>query len=163
MALAKLTAITARLLAADLAAPEQIDSWMEDGRLETRSKSLGNGGVRVCRMEYDAVIRIERYSKPPALIFALITTWLMEHDDERHRLDLPDPQVEVDVIDDDRADVEITIRFSEEVDLVQDDSGQIPYLGNTYSVSPVPIDEPNEVAVGDNKDLPTDAPYAREN
>lgn len=160
MALAKLERITAHLLAANLVASEQLDSWMENGRLETASKYLGNG-VRVCRLEYDAVITIERYSKGPSLIFALVTTWLMEHDEDRHTLGLPEPQVEVDVMDRDLADVEITIRFSESVDLVPDDAGLIRYLGTRYNVATVPVDVPDQVAVGDNKRLPTDAPYDR--
>lgn len=163
MSLAKLTGITQHLLNANLVAVEQLDSWMEDGRLETTSKSLGNSGVRVCRLEYDAVINIERYGKAPALIFALVTTWLMEHDEDRHSLRLPEPQVEVQVIDNDLADIEITIRFSEDVDLLADDNGLISYLGTKYSVAPVPVDQPDQVAVGDNKALPTDKPYARQN
>lgn len=161
MALDKLKGITAHLLAANLVAAEQLDSWMEDGELETASKNLGNG-LRVCRQSYDAVIQIERYAGDPALLFALVTTWVMENDPERQSLELPEPTVDVDVIDERVADVEITVRFSEPVDLVEDDSGPILYRGQRWAVAAVPVDEPDQVAVGDNQDLPTDAPYVRE-
>ncbi|MCX2834463.1 phage tail protein [Microbulbifer thermotolerans] len=161
MALEKLKGITAHLLDANLVAAEQLDSWMENGQLETASKSLGNG-LRVCRQSYDAVIQIERYAGDPALLFALVTTWLMEHDSERVDLELPEPDVDIDVIDERVADVEITIRFTEDVDLVEDGSGPISYRGKRWAVAPVPVDEPDQVAVGDNKALPTDAPYVRD-
>ncbi|MFC6633540.1 phage tail protein [Microbulbifer taiwanensis] len=161
MALEKLAGIRAHLESANLVASEQFASWMENGTLETASKNLGNG-IRVCRQAYDAVIQIERYGADPALLFALVTTWLMEHDKERLDLQLPEPNIDVDVIDDQLADVEITIRFSESVDLVEEDSGPISYLGKRWAVAPVPVDEPNQVAVGDNKELPTDAPYVHE-
>ncbi|WKD48344.1 phage tail protein [Microbulbifer spongiae] len=161
MALEKLTAITAHLLAANLVSSEQLHSWMENGQMEPASKHLGQG-LRVCRQSYDAVIQIERFAGDPALLFALVTTWLMEQDGARFELNLPAPDVDVDVIDERAADVEITIRFSEDVDLVADDNGPIAYRGTRWAVAPVPVDSAEQVAVGDNKALPTDAPYARD-
>lgn len=160
MAMAMLKGITAHLLAANLVAAEQLDSWMEDGELQTASKNLGNG-IRVCRQEYDAVIQIERYAGDPALLFALVTTWVMDNDPDRVSLQLPEPTVDVDIIDDRLADVEITIRFSEPVDLIEDDAGPISYLGKRWFVSPVPVDLPDQVGVGDSKERPTDKPYIR--
>ncbi|MCO1336390.1 phage tail protein, partial [Microbulbifer sp. OS29] len=85
------------------------------------------------------------------------------NDSSRFDDDMPEPQIEVTPIDAQSVDVEITIRFFENVDLVPEDNGPIFYRGQHYAVSTVPIDEPNQVAVGDNKELPTDAPYSREN
>ncbi|WP_226648146.1 phage tail protein [Microbulbifer variabilis] len=160
MAGKKLQAITAHLLSANLVAETKLDAWMENGRLASASKNLGNG-IRVSRAEYDAVILLEEYRGDSALLFALVTTWLMEHDKDRDKYQLAEPEIEVTPIDKNLVDVEITIRFLENVDLVPDDNGPITYQGQRYAVAVVPIDEPNQVAVGDNKTLPTDAPYSR--
>ncbi|WHI46798.1 phage tail protein [Microbulbifer sp. VAAF005] len=160
MAGKKLQEITAHLLAANLVPQEKFESWMEEGRIETASKNLGNG-IRISRTEYDAVIVLEEYSGDAALVLALVTTWLMENDSSRFDNGMPEPQIEVTPIDDKSVDVEITIRFFENVDLVPDDNGPISYQGQRYAIATVPIDEPSQVAVGDNKELPTDAPYNR--
>ncbi|WP_299940130.1 phage tail protein [uncultured Microbulbifer sp.] len=162
MAGKKLQAITAHLIGANLVAKPKLDSWMENVRLAPASKSLGNG-IRVSRAEYDAVILLEEYKGDSDLVFALVTTWLMEHDSDRYHYKLAEPEIDVTPIDKDTVDVEITIRFLENVDLVRDDNGPITYRGQRYTVAVVPIDEPSQVAVGDNKALPTDAPYRREN
>lgn len=159
MALAKLQALTAHLLASNLVLSEQLDSWMENGEIKSTSKKLGNG-LRVGRMHYDAIFTAERYYQPPQLLFALVITWLMDHDEERYDQELPDPSIEVEIIDRDLANIEITVRFSEDLDLVAEDTGAIRYQGQTYALAQVPIDIPDQAAVGDNKGLPTDAPGA---
>ncbi|WP_299594330.1 phage tail protein [uncultured Microbulbifer sp.] len=161
MALEKLRAITAHLLAANLVSSEQLDSWMESGELETASKNLGNG-VRICRLRYDAVISIERFAQPAELLFALVTAWVQDNDPERFTLGLPEPDIEIDVINKRMADVEIKIPFSENVDLVPDANGAITYLGQQWSVAVVGADEADQVAVGDDETAPTDKPYVRE-
>ncbi|WP_444894919.1 phage tail protein [Microbulbifer sp. SSSA005] len=161
MALEKLRAITGFLLDANLVSYEQLDSWMEDGKLETTSKNLGNG-ICICRLRYDAVISIERFAKSPKLLFALVTTWVQDQDAERNNQELPDPEVDIDMINDRKSDVEIRIAFYEDIELVPDDSGVIPYDGKNWSIAAVPIDEPSQVGVGDDQSQPTDKPYVRE-
>ncbi|WP_299580913.1 phage tail protein [uncultured Microbulbifer sp.] len=160
MALHKLRTITRFLLNANLVSSEQLDSWMEDGKLETTSKNLGNG-ICICRLRYDAVISIERFSQPAELLFALVTAWVQDQDAERNNQNLPDPEIDIDVINDRKADVEIRIAFYEDINLVPDDNGVIPYNGSQWSIAAVPVDEPNQVGVGDNQSQPTDAPYVR--
>ncbi|USD19773.1 phage tail protein [Microbulbifer variabilis] len=160
MALEKLRAITGFLLGANLVSCEQLDSWMEDGKLETTSKNLGNG-ICICRLRYDAVISIERFAESPELLFALVTAWVQDQDAERVIQELPDPEIEIDVINEHKADVEIRIAFYEDIQLVPDDNGVIPYNGRQWSIATVGIDEPNQVGVGDSQSQPTDAPFVR--
>ncbi|MFA0810842.1 phage tail protein [Microbulbifer epialgicus] len=162
MAGRKLQDIFAHLRSANLVADAKIESFMDDIKVMACSKNLGNG-IRVSRVEYTAEILIEGFTGDSALVFALVTTWLMEHDSERDHDNVSEPKIEVTPVDDVSVDIEILIPFFESVDLVPDDNGSINYLGQRWAVATVPIDEPNQVAVGDNKELPTDAPYSREN
>ncbi|WLQ14405.1 phage tail protein [Hahella aquimaris] len=162
MALAKLRELTCFLLAQDLAPAEQWDSWMENGTLEAADKRLG-AGVRVCRLKYDAVLVVERYSGPPQLLIAHVVTWLMDHDPERDRDGLGHPDIDVDVNGDDTADIEIRIGFYENLDLVADAAGAIQFGGARWRVESVPVYEPDAVGVGDDQAQPTDAPYVRKN
>jgi len=159
MALEKLRAITAHLLAANLVSAEQLDSWMESGELETASKNLGNGGIRICRLKYDAVIYIERYTKAPELLMVLVSTWVMDHDPERYSLELGEPKMDIDVINERMADVEIKIPFYENVDLVVDGNGPVSFNGQQWQIASTEIDAADQVAVGDDQQQPTDAPY----
>ncbi|BBM04175.1 phage tail protein [Microbulbifer sp. GL-2] len=162
MAGRKLQAIFSHLRSANLVADTKIESFMDDVKVEACSKDLGNG-IRVSRVEYRAEIIIEEFIGDSAFVFALVTTWLMEHDSERHHDRVAEPTIEVTPVDKKSVDIEISIPFFESVDLVPDDNGPINYLGENWAVAVVPIDEPNQVAVGDNKDLPTDAPYPNAN
>ncbi|WP_020411000.1 phage tail protein [Hahella ganghwensis] len=161
MALAKLQQLTAHLLDRNLVAVEQLDSWMENGTLELADKSLGQG-VRICRLKYDAVLTLERYPGDPQTLFAHLVIWLSDHDPDRDREGLAPPDVEVDVNDQDTADIEIRVSFYENIDLVKDDTGDIAFNGESWRLARVPIFEPRAVGVGDDQTQPTDAPYVRE-
>lgn len=161
MALAKMQAIAEHLLSKNLFAAEQFDWWMQNGTSEYASKKVGKGLV-IGRFSYDAVLSVERFAGDAAVFLALINVWLMEHDDNREALNLEMPGVDVTPLDDSTADVEVIIRFSEDITLLPQDNGAIVFNGIRYGVAPLVIDEANRVGVGDNQERPTDLPYERD-
>jgi hypothetical protein len=60
-------------------------------------------------------------------------TWLAEHDD-RSQLSDPDPDIGVDVFDDDTAGLEISLSFEEDVFIIPDEQGMIDFLGERWSL-----------------------------
>jgi hypothetical protein len=129
----KLQLLTAFIINLDLVAVEQIDSWVESPQIIPSGRCLTADGVILFRHEYDAVISIERYphSRHPAeLLFAHICAWLLDHDSDRDQI--ATPRTDVDILDDDTADIEITISFEEDVQGVSDPAGPIKLNGQRY-------------------------------
>ena len=118
---------------------ENFESFAERGELHPLFIDHGQG-IQVARFRYDGVINIESYSGDGMTLLALVTSWLSEHDGERHDIELPDPEVNVQLNDRHTADVDITIVFDEPVNLVRDDNGPVMYDGVRWSVAESPVD-----------------------
>lgn len=160
MALEKLTALHAHLQNANLVKKEHLDSWAEDGRMIPSTENKG-GGILICKFKYQAILIVEGYSKAPELLMALVCAWLINEDAEREDQNLKKPDIDIDMTDDRTADVEITVEFQEDIELVKDEQGVIELLGIRYSIANAGADTANEVGVGDDPEQPTDKPYVR--
>jgi hypothetical protein len=130
----QLAAITEFLIGLDLVAAEQIDSWVEDPQIVPAGTIRTNDALVIYRQTYTAVIAIERFPHrvhPAELLFAQISAWLIEHDG--NRFDNQDAKLttDVEIMDDDTADITVSIDFSEEVEIVQDPGGPI-YLNGFH-------------------------------
>jgi hypothetical protein len=161
MALAKMQALAAHLLAQNIFAAEQFDYYMENGTNEFCSKKVGQG-LLLSRFQYDAVFSVERYSQSADLFLVLLSTWLQEYDCSRIELELPMPEVDVTPLDDNTVDVDVKITFSEDITVMPDDEGNVFYKGVRYRVAPSPISDANSVGVGDTKERETDKKYTRD-
>lgn len=159
MALSKLKALHKWLGDSGLFDIEQLDSWMEDGKLIPRSKNLGADQIQVCQLQYDAIFSIEGFTQKPESLFVLICLWLSEHDSSRDDDKLPAPDIDIDVLDEEQADVEIKVVFKEDIQLIKTAGGAFGYKGSGWDIAPAQVYEADQVAVGDNKEEPTDKPY----
>lgn len=154
----KLQALTKYLLDGNICGSEQFDSIIESAQLDLSSMSKGNG-IIIGYFVYEATLFIERYSQPPALLLAHLSSWLQTYDDERESLNLPSPSIDIENPTTKTADVEINISFSEAIEMIPNDDGEIKFNGINWSIAPAPIDIANEVAVGDSQERETDASY----
>lgn len=127
-----LRALTAYLIEANLVQPEQLDSWVDQVNLDLIWKPTGNGGVHMGDMRYHAVVVLERFAGNPALLMALVGSWLESNDPDRDGL--PVPTFAVEPLDNDLFDVELTIEFEEGQHLVEDQNGQIEAGGKKYGL-----------------------------
>ena len=125
MALVKLQALHAHIEQANLMASEQLESWMEDGTLVPAHQNRG-AGLLICKFKYDAIFSLEHYSAAPELLMALVCAWLIEQDAERDDQKLAPPDIDVDVVDEKRANVEIKVTFQEDIDDFTDDHRGMP-------------------------------------
>lgn len=162
MSLEKLTALTAHISDYNLLMPEQFDSWMENGKMIPFNKKMGADQLVICRYQYDAVFTFEGYTGSPDMLMVIICAWLIENDNDRDKYNLAAPDIDVDMVDDNRANVEVTITFSESIDLVKDELGLIHIHGARWRIANSTVYDIDTAAVGDDQAAPTDLPYTRE-
>lgn len=141
----KLRALTTFLIERRLVLPEQLDSWAEQVTLELVWKP-DVGGLHLGDMRYSAVIVLERFADHPGRLMALLGSWLEQHDANRD--DLPAPSFDIEQLDNDLADVELTLEFVEPQYLAED--GEIEAFGQRWSFVPFElwVAEQGEVAHG---------------
>ena len=144
----KLRALTTFLLERRLVAPEQLDSWAEQVTLNLTWKPDLNG-LHLGDMRYRAVIVMERFADHPGRLMALLGSWLENHDPDRDD-DLPAPTFDIEQLDNDLADVELTLEFVEPQYLAEADDGEIEAFGKRWAFVPFDlwIAEHGEVASG---------------
>ncbi|UFI44870.1 phage tail protein [Pseudomonas savastanoi] len=129
----KLKALTAYLLSRQMVAPEQLDSWTDQVQVELIWKP-DTQGMHMGDMNYGATISIERFADHPARLFALVGSWLENNDQDRDGL--PNVVFDVVMLDNDLADVDIKLQFTEAQYLAEDSAGEIEALGSTWSFVP---------------------------
>ena len=129
----KLKALTAYLIERQLVLAEQLDSWTDQVNLELIWKP-DTGGMRMGDMNYTATIVLERFADHPGRLMALVGSWLETNDADRD--DLPAVQFDISMLDDDLADVDIKLEFSEPQYLAEDPDGEIVAFGKTWSFIP---------------------------
>ena len=129
----KLQTLTRYLLDRNLVAPEQLDSWTDQVQLELIWKPDVQG-MRMGDMNYSASIVIERFADHPARLMALVGSWLENHDQDRDGL--PSVVFDVTMLDNDLADVDVKLQFSEPQYLTEDPAGEIEAFGQTWAFVP---------------------------
>lgn len=129
----KLRALTTYLIERRLVESEQLDSWTDQVNLELVWKP-DVGGMRMGDMRYSATIALERFADHPGRLMALVGSWLENHDQERD--ELPAAKFDITMLDNDLADVDITLEFIEPQYLAEDPQGEIEAFGKTWSFVP---------------------------
>lgn len=142
----KLRALTTFLIERRLVAPEQLDSWAEQITLNLSWKP-DLDGLHLGDMRYRAVIVMERFADHPGRLMALLGSWMENHDPDRDD-DLPAPTFDIEQLDNDLADVELTVEFIEPQYLAEDANGEIEAFGKRWAFVPFDlwIAEQGEVA-----------------
>ena len=142
----KLRALTTFLIERQLVLPEQLDSWTDQVNLELIWKP-DVAGLHMGDMRYRAVIIMERFVDHPGRLMALVGSWLASNDRDRAE-DLAAPAFAIEMLDQDLADVEITLEFVEPQYLAKDPAGEIEAFDTTWSFIPFDlwVAEQGEVA-----------------
>jgi hypothetical protein len=145
----KLRALTKHLIERRLVEAEQLDSWADQVNLVLIWK-LEEHGLYLGDMRYRAIIVMERFAGNPARLMALLGAWLVSHDPDRHMDALPAPTFDIEQLDPDLSDVEITLDFIEPLYLAEDAAGEIEAFDKTWAVVPFDlwIAEQGEVTHG---------------
>ena len=131
----KLKALTTYLIERRLVLPEQLDSWADQVNLELIWKPDVDG-MRMGDMRYSATIALERFDDHPGRLMALVGSWLETNDPSRDRDELPAPKFDITMLDNDLADVDITLEFNEPQYLAEDPAGEIKAFDKTWAFVP---------------------------
>jgi hypothetical protein len=134
----QLACITQFIVNLNLVAAEQIDSWVDKLKITLAATSMGVGGIVLFRQTYSISLFIERYPHkvhPSELLFAHIAAWLMDNDSERFDQKDADIEVELDILDDETADIMVSIDFIEEIGIVEDPGGAILFNGQRWRLA----------------------------
>ncbi|MEK1977968.1 phage tail protein [Vibrio parahaemolyticus] len=125
----------------------KIDAWQERAAIVVDGEDRGNGGHIAAYWRYEAIISIEAFPHrllDPRNVFALLACWLADYDRERDIHELDDPEITVDVINEESADVLIEIEMMEPIEMIHDEQGLITWRNQRYRVQAVPIDVAEE-------------------
>lgn len=148
MAIAKLKALHAHLVAQNFVDENLVQSWAEDATATPRAREKGNG-LHVCRFQYTGVVTLDAFSGSEDLLLAVLTTWVMDNDTNRDRDDLEPPQIDLTIRDDSTADVDISLVFIEDITIVPDAAGPITYRGQQWALGKPDIFTAESGAVND--------------
>ncbi|EHH1259603.1 phage tail protein [Vibrio alginolyticus] len=125
----------------------KIEAWQERAAIVVDGEDRGNGGHIAAYWRYEAIISIEEFPHrllDPRNVFALLACWLADYDKERDIHELDDPEITVDVINEESADVLIEIEMMEPIEMIPDEQGLITWRNQKYRVQAVPIDVAEE-------------------
>ena len=118
-----------------------IDAWQERGTLILSGEDKGYG-YQVAKWKHSAVIALENFPHRkinPYILLALISAYLIDSDWPRDEYGLDDPEIDVDVTSKDNTTVLIEVQLMDDIELIPDDNGPVPFNGGRYRVSLVPI------------------------
>ncbi|PJE55641.1 phage tail protein [Marinomonas sp. BSi20584] len=129
----KLAALRAFLVGTGCFNSEKFEAWPEELEQVSRGKLEGNR-VLLYTMKYRAAYSIEEYAYckyPFEILHTKLITWLADND-ERSDMEGREPKIDVDLLDDETANIEITLDFEEDVYITEDESGDIEYFGKMW-------------------------------
>ncbi len=138
---AKLQRLTEYLLSKDFVPKENLESWVELCTDIPASVDLGHC-YQLCRLHYRCSLYIERYIGDSRLITAWIAAWLKDHDPDRDYDRLPDPDIDIQILDASGTqwDVDVSIEFIEPVLIEPDElNGNIDWNGRKWRLIDQPV------------------------
>ncbi|WP_424408081.1 phage tail protein [Pasteurella sp. PK-2025] len=133
-------------------------SWIENGKLLNQGKRVTDVGIEIAHIQYDAVLFFDEFpfrEISAQKIMAYIQIWLNENDSLRDVLDEYETPFELEIINDDVADLTFTLTFQEPLTAVEDEDGEIEIDGKNYRIDDIEINLVSSI------DLIYHAPKAR--
>lgn len=112
----QLKALSDHLRGLRLIDDDRFDSWAEQGTLEPSGRKIVAGFREVTlayRLNYTAVLSWEGFTHDAYQLFAEVIQWLTANDYDFDELGMP--AFDVELVDNEAADVELTISFEEAV------------------------------------------------
>lgn len=122
-------------------AMQGFDSQMDEITFIPAQRDSGLGQYRLAIIRYNAVLTWERYpyrEYDPKILMALFMSWLTQ--DERGLLeetgiDSELPEFDIETIDQETAIMVVTLPMAEELNMVPDPKGEIPFDGQRWRLA----------------------------
>ena len=151
----KYLALKAAFRERNLCSGDQLQCWMEDAKIIPDTIRVGDG-LEVCSVQYEAIFKFENPKAKPETIFTHLVFWLNENDDERSEQQLPAPEFDVERLGKGKVVVELSVKFREAIQVVEDEDGEFIYKGKRYRLDTPVLD------VADTASVEGDKPHTRE-
>ncbi|NRB23820.1 phage tail protein [Shewanella sp.] len=119
-----------------------IDAWQEHGTLILTGDDLGLQGFSLAKWKHSAVISIERFPHRklnPYSLLAMVAAYLIDNGGERDTFQLADPELDIDVISKDHAQVLIQLELIDNIEVIPDANGSILFNGQQYRIDLAPV------------------------
>lgn len=123
-------------------------SWMENGKLVNLGKQVTDNGIEICHIQYDGILFFDEFpfkEISPAYLMALIQIWLNENDEMRNILDNYETPFDIEIINDDVADMSFTISFQEPLTAIEDSRGELEIDGISYRLDNIAVFTAEEI------------------
>lgn len=126
-------------------AMQSFTSEMESLKTIPAAKDKGLGQVRLSVIRYDAALLWERFPYrecDPRQVMALLEVWLAAEPRELFSqvgITSADPDWDIELIDEETAIVTVTVPMVEELIIVPDENGPVPYEGGRYRLADADI------------------------
>jgi hypothetical protein len=117
------------------------DSRMDEIQLIPAHRDNGLGQYRLAIIRYKAVLTWARFpcqEYDPTFLMALLLSWLSQEERsvfEEIGIDSERPGFDIDPIDSEAAKVALTLPMAEELNLVPDEQGPIPFDGQRWKLA----------------------------
>ncbi|QPB43064.1 phage tail protein [Rodentibacter haemolyticus] len=117
-------------------------SWIEEGKLINEGRQITDNGIEVCHLSYNGVFHFEALpfnEISPAYLMAFIQVWVNENDQMRDLLGENEIPFDLDIVDDNTADLIFTIAFREPLTAIQDENGTLKIDGMNYRLDDIEV------------------------
>ena len=111
---------------------------------------MTENGIEVCHLSYNGVFHFEALpfnEISPAYLMAFIQVWVNENDQMRDVLDDGEIPFDLDIIDDNTADLIFTIAFREPLTAIEDSEGKLKIDGVNYRLDEIEVFTAEEIDV----------------
>lgn len=136
---------------------QKFSSFMDNLELDRVFKLVTNQPTKqlLCaKLKYDAVITFDQFPYrvyDPCLVFALVVCWLESKNCDDEQFNNVNPDIDVSENDEQTAYLMISVPLIEDITLIEDESGAIPYRGQRYRLGETSIwMYPNQVNINAN-------------
>ena len=113
-----------------------------------------NEQLLCAKLKYDAVITFDEFPYriyDPCLVFALVMCWLESKNSDDEQFNNVNPDIDVSENDEQTAYLMISVPLIDDITLIEDENGAIPYKGQRYKLGETSIwMHPEEVNINAN-------------
>lgn len=128
-------ALKKEFLDSGLTDEDRFDSQVTDAEVEP-VYARTDTGLHICTLDYTANYYCERLPNKfdARLVILLVSLFLSNNDSNRQERDLENPDIQIDDIGDGYVSITVSIEFSEDVFVNEDENGKIEIDGKKYSL-----------------------------
>lgn len=120
----------------------KFSSWIDRAELLPYGRNITQNGIELMQIQYDTTFYFDElpFKKiQPLALMAHIQSWLYEQDTTREEQDLANPEMTIELLDDNTAIVEFTLSFNESIYAIESETGDLMLNNKKYALGNIEI------------------------